>query len=148
MGQGKKFELANGIILPKIINCTIHQVYIARNQSSNLYLLFNSSIMRGLYVKMSSLLRCCKKKKSPAVSIHSKWLFKFLKVFLVFWKQNNQSTHWRLQFLMWNQTIFTTYCSTFKRNQTEEQNEVRHRMCSTLRPDFSQRINLFIKQYF
>lgn len=62
--KGKKTELANGIHLPKIINYTIHQVRISRNQSNNLHLLFNSSIMRGLYVKMSSLLRCYKKKKS------------------------------------------------------------------------------------
>lgn len=138
--KGKKIELANGINLPKIINYTIHHVYIARNQSSNLYLLFNSCIMRGLYVGMSSLLSCCKRKKSPAVSVHSKVFFKFLKLFLVFGKQNNQSTHWRLWFLIWNRTIFTTYCSTFKRNQTEEQNDVRHRMCLALCPDFSQRI--------
>ena len=63
MGQGEKIELANGMNLPKIINDTIHQVYIARNQIINIYLLFNSSIIRGLYVKMSSLLRCRKKKK-------------------------------------------------------------------------------------
>ena len=78
--KGKKTELANGIHLPKIINYTIHQVHIARNQSNNLHLLFNSSIMRGLYVKMSSLLRCYKKKKKPpAVPSHSKVLSIILK---------------------------------------------------------------------